>query len=162
MAAQIRPLRDTDLNRVLDIAAAAWEPVYRSFRDILGPTLFDLVYPDWETEKRRQVAAQCRGDSGMLVWVAEEDGEVVGFITAHLNRDTWIGEIGNNAVDPGRQHQGIGTLMYAFVLDRMKEAGMKCVTVGTGGDASHAPARRAYEKVGFSRALPSVQYFRAI
>ncbi|MDP6665816.1 MAG: GNAT family N-acetyltransferase [Dehalococcoidia bacterium] len=162
MAAQIRLFRETDLNRVLDIAAAAWVPVFESYRDILGPALFDLVHPDWESAKRRQVAVECRDDSGIRVWVAEEDGEVAGFITAQMDRATQIGEIGNNAVEPGHQGRGLGTLMYEYVLDRMREAGMKCVTVGTGADASHASARRAYEKAGFSHALPSVQYYRTI
>jgi GNAT superfamily N-acetyltransferase len=98
----------------------------------------------------------------MVVWVAEEDGEVVGFITVELDRETLIGEIGNNAVDLASQHRGIGALMYKFVLEQMKEAGMRCATVSTGDDPSHAPARQAYENVGFSRAVPSVQYYMAI
>ena len=34
--------------------------------------------------------------------------------------------------------------------------------VGTGGDPSHAPARRAYEKAGFGPAIPSLYYYRAL
>ena len=162
MPVQLRPFQDTDLNIVLDIAVAAWEPVFRSSREILGPDLFDLVNPDPDTEKRRQVANACRSDSGTMVWVAEEDDEVVGFITAHLNPRTRVGEIGNNAVDPDHHHKGVGTLMYEYVLDRMREAGMRCATVRTGADESHAPARRAYEKAGFSRSLLSVQYYQEI
>lgn len=162
MDIQIRPFRDADMDRVLDIAVAAWTPVFESSRDILGSGLFDLVNPDPEGRKRSRVAAQCADDSETLVWIAEEDGELVGFVTVELDRETLIGEIGNNAVDPACQHRGIGALMYKFVLERMREAGMKCATVSTGGDPSHAPARRAYEKAGFSRALPSLQYFMAI
>ncbi|WP_309895073.1 hypothetical protein [Archangium sp.] len=33
---------------------------------------------------------------------------------------------------------------------------------GTGGDPSHAPARRAYEKVGFGPAIPSVSLYRLL
>ena len=162
MDIQIRPFRDADLDRVLDIAVAAWIPVFESSRDILGSGLFDLVNPDPGGRKRSRVAAQCADASETLVWIAEKDGEVVGFVTAELDRETRIGEISNNAVDPAYQHRGIGALMYTYVLERMKEAGMKCATVVTGGDPSHAPARRAYEKVGFSRGLPSVQYYMAI
>lgn len=162
MSIQLRLFQDADMDIVLDIAAAAWEPVFRSSREILGPGLFELVNPDPETEKRRQVANACRSDSGTVVWVAEQDGEVVGFITADMNPRTRVGEIGNNAVDPDHHHKGIGTIMYEYVLDRMREAGMSCATVRTGADESHAPARRAYEKAGFSRSLPSVQYYREI
>ena len=52
--------------------------------------------------------------------------------------------------------------MYELVLERMREQGMLLATVGTGGDPSHAPARRAYEKVGFGPALPSVWLYRRL
>ena len=38
----------------------------------------------------------------------------------------------------------------------MKSSGMQVATVATGGDPSHAPARRAYEKSGFNVQIPSV------
>jgi len=63
---------------------------------------------------------------------------------------------------PAHAGQGIGAAMYAFVLERMKSAGMKAATVGTGGDPSHAPARRAYAKVGFGPAIPSVSLYRLL
>jgi hypothetical protein len=42
----------------------------------------------------------------------------------------------------------------------MKEAGMQVATVSTGGDPSHAPARRAYEKAGFTASIPSNCWLR--
>ena len=162
MAAHIRPFQPPDLARIQNIAAAAWQPVFRSSEELLGTELFNLVSPDPETAKRGHVADACKADSGTDVWVVADDGEIVGFITADLNRDTLIGEIRNNAVDPNRQSGGLGALMYDFVLERMREAGMKAVKVNTGADEAHAPARRAYEKAGFERSLPSVMYYRAL
>ena len=46
--------------------------------------------------------------------------------------------------------------MYDFAVERMREAGMHVAVVSTGGDASHALARRAYEKAGFTVGIPSV------
>jgi hypothetical protein len=43
----------------------------------------------------------------------------------------------------------------------MRESGMRVAMIGTGGDPGHAPARRAYDKAGYT-ALPSVQYFKAL
>lgn len=79
-----------------------------------------------------------------------------------LNRDTKVGEIGLNAIDPAHAGKGLGTGMYDFSIGRMKEAGMKVATVGTGGDPSHAPARRAYQKAGFSVEIPSVWMCRML
>lgn len=39
---------------------------------------------------------------------------------------------------------------------------MALATVSTGGDPSHAPARRAYEKAGFGPGLPSVYLYRVL
>jgi metal-dependent amidase/aminoacylase/carboxypeptidase family protein len=58
--------------------------------------------------------------------------------------------------------KGVGTAMYEYALVRMKDAGMRAATVGTGGDPSHAPARRAYAKVGFTAQIPSVWMCRLL
>jgi hypothetical protein len=52
--------------------------------------------------------------------------------------------------------------MYLSVLERMKELGMAVATVTTGGDPSHAPARRACEKAGFGPAIPSVSLYKLL
>jgi ribosomal protein S18 acetylase RimI-like enzyme len=155
---QIRPFESEDIETILDIAVAAWQPVFESTREIVGGELYDLIYADPDARKRRSVAAQCAANSPTLVWVAELRGQIAGFVTLDMNSDTLVGEIGNNAVSPAHQHQGIGTQMYDFVLAHMKELGMKSAVVTTGGDEAHAPARRAYEKAGFAGAVPSVEY----
>jgi len=43
----------------------------------------------------------------------------------------------------------------------MKECGMDLVEVGTGEDPGHAPARRSYEKAGYTP-LPLVRYYKAL
>ena len=158
----IRDLEPADVEAVVEIAVAAWAPIFASFRRILGEDLFCALHPDWRKEKAGQVRSACDPASRASVSVAEEGGRTVGFITFHMDDRTRVGEIGNNAVHPDFQGQGIGTRMYRHVFERMKEAGMRFVKVGTGGDPSHAPARAAYEKVGFSIQVPSVHYYRAL
>jgi len=63
------------------------------------------------------------------------------------------------AVDPDHQGRGIGTALTGFALDRLKDAGMKVAMVETGGDPGHAPARRVYEKAGYTL-LPIARYFK--
>ena len=67
-------------------------------------------------------------------------------------------EILGNAVSPDCRGMGLGKAQYLFVLDRMREEGAKYVSVTTGGDDGHAPARRAYESVGFKAFTPSRTY----
>ncbi|MGC9349990.1 MAG: GNAT family N-acetyltransferase [Anaerolineae bacterium] len=155
----LRAFHEADVDALLDIAVAAWTPVYESFRSMLGEELFEVAFPGWQHEKRRQIASACRGEHGAVVIVVEAEGEPVGFASYYLNCRTHVGEIGNNAVHPAYQGRGIGTRLYRHVIAEMREAGMAAVKVTTGGDPSHAPARRAYEKAGFTGAIPSVTYY---
>jgi GNAT superfamily N-acetyltransferase len=65
------------------------------------------------------------------------------------------------AVHPAHQNLGIATLLNNVALQEMKARGMKLAVVGTGGDPGHAPARAAYEKIGYT-ALPLVRYYKAL
>lgn len=65
------------------------------------------------------------------------------------------------AVHPAHQNHGVGTGLNTFALEKMKEAGVKVVELGTGGDEGHAPARRSYEKAGFT-GLPLVRYYKEL
>jgi GNAT superfamily N-acetyltransferase len=60
------------------------------------------------------------------------------------------------------QREGLGTAMYVYALDIMRAQGMIAASVGTGGDPSHAPARCAYKKAGFARAVQSVYLYRTL
>ena len=78
-----------------------------------------------------------------------------------INDDNQIGEIQLLAVHPDSQNDGVGTELNIFALKKLKEAGMTLAVVGTGGDEGHAPARRPYEKAGYT-ALPLVRYYREL
>jgi ribosomal protein S18 acetylase RimI-like enzyme len=158
----IRDLSPEDIEAIVQVALAAWEPIYAARRQMLGEALFAAEHPDWRAEKARQVRAACGPDSGGLALVAELDGRIVGFATCYANVRPGVAEIGNNAVCPDCRGRGIAPQMYARILERMKAAGMHCVRVTTGGDAAHAPARRAYEKAGFEARQSCVTYYREL
>ncbi|HMP02915.1 MAG TPA: GNAT family N-acetyltransferase [Gemmatales bacterium] len=138
------------------IREAAFAPVFASFREILGDALYETVQLHEDQAQSELLAALLSAGSKWEVYVAEVAKTVVGFVAVQLNQVTRVGEIGLNAVHPDWAGQGIGTAMYEFALSRMKEAGMRAATVATGADASHAPARRAYQKAGFAAQIPSV------
>ena len=94
------------------------------------------------------------------VWVAEAGASAVGFVAVEFDHpERSMGEISMLAVDPDHQGRGIGTALTRFALDRLKDAGMKVATVETGGDPGHAPARRVYEKAGYTLLLIA-RYFK--
>ena len=155
----LRAPEASERERLVEIALAAWEPVFVSFRELLGDDILAALYPDWRTHKRNQIRSACSPDDPHLVVVAELDNSVAGFATYLLDDATGVGEISNNAVDPPFQGRGIATQMYRHVLAEFRHHGMRFARVRTGGDPSHAPARRAYEAAGFEASLPWREYF---
>ena len=158
----IRPARADDLALLEGIRQAAFAPVFTSFRSLLGDDLYDLVQAREDEAQKALLVSLLAPESRWEVYVAEVAGTVVGFVSIQLNQETQVGEIGLNAVHPKHAGKGIGTRMYDFAVARMTEAGMQAATVATGGDSSHAPARRAYEKAGFTVHIPSVWLCRKL
>ncbi len=50
----------------------------------------------------------------------------------------------------GHQGQGAGTAINDFAVNRLRDLGMEFAIVATGTDPGHAPARRSYDKAGFT------------
>lgn len=158
MNAHIRHVRDNEIEDLVQLSLLAWAPVFHSFEQILGSTIYARIYPDWTTSQRATVEHICT-DSKNIVWAADVDGTIAGFIACELDTSERVGEIQLLGVHPDYQNHGIGTELNNFALEKMKEGGMRLAVVGTGGDPSHAPARRSYEKAGFV-ALQLVRYYK--
>ncbi len=158
----IRDLQPGDEDAIAGIAILAWTPIYARYEQLLGKAIFEVAYPNALAEKAQHVREACDPRHPAMVYVAEMNRRVVGFVTFCANDTFGVGEIGNNAVHPEFQGRGIGTLMYERVFQRLRERGMRVVKVGTGGDPAHAAARRAYEKSGFAASLPNVTYYREL
>jgi ribosomal protein S18 acetylase RimI-like enzyme len=156
---QIRPYSGKDLEAIVELSLLAWEPVFTAWKEILGPELYPIaIYPDWRKSQKEAVEKAC-ADEKMNTWVAIVDGNVVGFVMYELDEKSKRGEVQLLAVHPEHQNHGIGTELNTFALQKLKDSGMKLAVVGTGGDEGHAPARRSYEKAGYT-ALPLVRYYK--
>jgi len=155
----IRSFFDQDLEGIVQLSLLAWEPVFTAWEQILGPKLYPIaIYPDWRKSQKEVVEKVCN-DEKITTCVVEVDGEVVGFVSYELNDESKIGEVQLIAVHPDYQNCGIDTELNLFALQKLKENGMKLAVVGTGGDDGHAPARRSYEKAGYT-GLPLVRYYQ--
>jgi GNAT superfamily N-acetyltransferase len=155
-----RPYAREDRDAVLAICLAAFAPIHAGFEAALGPEIFALEFADWRGDYARLIAAWPPPEPAR-VHVAQGEGTLVAFVETSL-RPRGLGEIGLNAVDPARQGCGIGRALYAFALDGLRDRGAVAATVGTGGDAAHAPARAAYAAAGFDRAIPSLHLYRRL
>lgn len=153
----MREYRADDLETVMSIANEAWRPIRQMSREALGDTISDLMNSAGDAKsKGLQVKAQI--ESGKYgIAVCEHEDTVVGFITWQI--DGPVGEICNNGALKTSGLKGIGQTMYHYVFDVFRSAGVKVVKVTTGLDWAHAPARRAYERAGFTKHLDSTTYF---
>ncbi len=161
MTVNIRPVCDADIDVLVELTLLAWTPIFESVRQILGPEIYAILYPDWQKVWIREVEVACRNGDKISVWVADIDGRAVGFIAYILNNDNKMGSVHLVGVHPEYQNQGIGTELNNFALEKMREGGMTLAFVDTGGDPSHAPARRSYEKAGYI-GWPLVHYYQVL
>jgi hypothetical protein len=88
----IRPGMPEDLVAVQAVNLAAFRPIDESFAEILGPEIYPLVYPDWQTSQQRDVEQLVAKPNTEMV-VVELDSRVVGFAIVQLNRDRRVGEL---------------------------------------------------------------------
>ena len=158
---EIREFRLSDLDAIVEFSLRAWEPVFTSLRDVLGDAIFLRLKPDWKSAQAEEVRESCTSDE-RDAFVAVVDDRPVGFVTVALNAfNERMGVIDIIGVDPDYQRRGIATRLTTHALDHMHCCGMDIAAVGTGGDPGHAPARAAYEAMGFTL-LPSARYLKLL
>ena len=156
MDVKIRHASASDKERVSEIAKDAWRNIFEGFREQLGEEIYNTVYAGDPLEKKA-AAVRDSLDEGMC-FVAEYEGEVVGFATYVINGK--VGMLSNNAV--ALRGHGIAGLLHERVFQEFKSHGCTVAGVTTGLDAAHAPARRAYEKDGFTNSVETVMYYKKI
>jgi GNAT superfamily N-acetyltransferase len=158
--ARIKPFVPSMLDEVMSLALRAWEPVFDSIEQAMDQDVFRHFYPDWRVEQAKAVESACLAD-GMRVWVACIESRIVGFATVKADAASQLGEICMVATDPRDQRAGVASALMVRVLDWMKQAGLSVAMVETGADPGHAPARQAYERMGF-RLFPVARYFKKL
>ena len=146
---------EADLPTIIEIAVAEYAAIYESIRAQLGEELFAACIGDPRKARTEQAIYNV---STNTCYVSEMNGQTVGFIHFMYDEKSRLGMISNNAVSSQYRGHGIGGKQYQFVFDKLREMGAVAVTVTTGLDDAHAPARRAYEKAGFEKNTKSITY----
>ncbi len=157
----LRPFETRDTDLIAEIADLAWHGIYASQREIFGDELYAILFPEDHERKGNEMRRHCARTPDRI-WVCEKDGRVAGFIMWSMNEEKKIGVLGNNGLHPDFTGQGLGAFMYRRVLEHFRAGGMQYAMVHTGLDKGHAPARRAYERVGFHIRQESVNYYMAL
>jgi ribosomal protein S18 acetylase RimI-like enzyme len=149
----IRPYRPEDLDRIRQITVESFEGVSidRNIEEAFG----EVGGRDWQARKARDVtndAAACPEG----IFVAEEEGRVVGYITTRPDPFTRIGRIPNLAVDPAARGQGIGTALIRHALAYLREIGMAMAKIET--LEQNARGQALYPRFGFREVARQIHY----
>ena len=114
---------------------------------------------DWRWRKARHVDEDCEANP-MGVFVAEENGTVLGWISTRLDRDSRKGRIPNLAVDKLARGRGIGRQLIEHALAYFRREGMTFVMIET--MVNNPVGQHLYPSCGFVEAGRQIHYARKL
>lgn len=109
----------------------------------------------WQWRKKRHIDADIDANPNGI-FVAEANGEVVGYITTRVDAESKIGWIPNMAVLPAYQGQGIGKKLMQVALDYLRQKGMEYAKIETLDQ--NEIGKRFYPKTGFREVARQIHY----
>lgn len=153
----IRRFQPGDREDVIRITKEAWVGV--TMAELRERRFGVLGGRTWDEQKAEAIITKCERNPERC-FIAEIDGKVVGYATYGFNLNGVIGVVGDNAVDPAWQGRGIGTRLIARVIEELEASGVGMLEVQT---LEHdAPARKVYERLGFTEIARTVHYTRPV
>src|SRR5690242_8936827 len=114
---EIRTFKPQDLERLQEITVDSFEGV--SIDRNIEARYGRVAGRDWRERKAHDIAQDAEANPDGI-FVAEEDGRVVGYVTTRLNRFKSIGQIPNLAVDPAYRSRGIASTLIERALDYLR------------------------------------------
>ncbi|MDN4613932.1 GNAT family N-acetyltransferase [Leifsonia sp. F6_8S_P_1B] len=132
--------------------------------DFADPTLaaflqahLDDMEPTAPPESRHALDLEELQGAGVRLWTATVDDAIVG--TAALAAlEPAHEELKSMRTDPEQRGKGIAAQLLAFVLEDARGRGVARVSLETGAMDFFAPARRLYERAGFTPSGPFGKY----
>jgi ribosomal protein S18 acetylase RimI-like enzyme len=110
---------------------------------------------DWRWRKARHVDEDIETNPDG-VFVAEEDGKVLGYISTRLDRQAGKGRIPNLAVDKAAQSRGIGRQLIEHALEYFRREGMAFAMIET--MVNNPVGQHLYPSCGFVEAGRQIHY----
>jgi mycothiol synthase len=101
----------------------------------------------WDEERVRSEFLHQDGVEPDNIFVVAHGGELVATATARRLPDPATGYVHMVAADPAHRGRGLGTLVNAAVLHRLRELG--CTSARLHTDDDRLPAIRIYRRLGF-------------
>jgi ribosomal protein S18 acetylase RimI-like enzyme len=157
MAIRIRLYQPADLEELKRITIEAFEGIALDQR--VEQHLGILHGHDWRWRKARHIEEDVQANpSG--VFVADDEGTIVGYITTRLERDAGKGRIPNLAVTRTTRSQGLGRQLIEHAIDYFRREGMAFAMIET--MAYNEVGNHLYPACGFTEIARQVHFARKV
>ena len=150
---QIRSYQPTDLPTLKRLTVAGFSGV--SIDHGIESNFGLINGHDWQWRKARHIDADVARDAAG-VFVAEDEGEVVGYVTTWQDGPAGIGHIPNLAVAATHRNQGLGRLLLEHALAHFRAAGLTHAKIET--LAQNAIGNHLYPSLGFVEVARQVHF----
>ena len=153
MSALIRNFVPNDLPDLQRITVEAFSGVSidRRIEECFG----EIHGHDWRWRKARHIEVDASRDPNG-VFVAEEEGRIVGYITTWTDTEAGLGFIPNLAVDEEQRGQGLGRRLIEHALDHFRHQGVRHVRIET--LAHNSIGQHLYPSCGFREVARQIHY----
>ena len=149
----IRSYKPGDLQALREITAICFDgtSVDQNIEKRFGP----VGRRSWQDRKAGTIDADAQiNPEG--VFVSDEEGEVIGYISCRIDPDSCIGWIPNLSVLPGHQQKGIGKALMERALEYFETSGMELVRIETLEQNPVGPT--FYPRMGFQEIARQIHY----
>lgn len=149
----IRGFQPADLEELKRITVECFDGV--AFDQIIEDRFGLLNGTDWRSRKARHIEDDAAANASGI-FVAEENGKILGYITSTVDRVAGKGRIPNLAVIREAQGKGIGRQLIEHTLAYFKREGMACAVIET--MVGNEVGQHLYTSCGFSEMGRLIQF----
>jgi ribosomal protein S18 acetylase RimI-like enzyme len=153
----IRPWRPTDLAELKRITVDAFDGIAIDQR--VEQHLGELHGHDWRWRKARHIDEDVAANPAGI-FVAEQEGGILGYITTRLDSEAGKGRIPNLAVIPEARGLGVGRKLIEHALEYFRREGMSFAMIET--MAYNPVGNHLYPACGFIEVARQVHFARKL
>jgi ribosomal protein S18 acetylase RimI-like enzyme len=154
---QIRPYQPADLPVLKQITVEAFTGV--SIDHGIEQQFGAINGHDWRWRKARHLDDDAARDPAG-VFVAEDTGRIVAYITTWQDREGGIGHIPNIAIRPDYRGQGLGRLLIEHALAHFRTSGLTHAKIET--LVQNAVGNHLYTDLGFLEVARQVHFVASL
>jgi ribosomal protein S18 acetylase RimI-like enzyme len=122
---------------------------YQSYANVINQAFQDHFKWENKTEEMyKQINDMIQKTNEIEHYLTYEDNKLVGTCIGIINpKQKFVGSIGNFGILPSHQHRGIGSSLFAFGVESLREKGCKEINLLV--EAKNEKALDLYKKFGF-------------